>query len=109
MKFGVFCSTPGVALAKNTSQKLAMKMLLTGKVRLPYILIIVITCISLILNSILKGDAISADEALKHGLISDVVECNNLETRVNQLAERINSNSKPIIALGICLTLIYIK
>ncbi len=76
VKFGVFCSTPGVAVAQNTSNKIAMKMLLTG-------------------------DAISSDEALKHGLISEVVAADKLESRVNELAEKINSNSKPIIALGI--------
>src|SRR5258708_38505215 len=31
VKYGLFCSTPGVAVARNVSRKHAMEMLLTGR------------------------------------------------------------------------------
>lgn len=46
--FGLFCSTPGIAIARSVSRKVALKMLLTG---LP----------------------ISAEEAYRSGLVSKVV------------------------------------
>lgn len=75
VKFGIFCSTPGVALARNLPPKLSMKMLLTG-------------------------EPISAQEAFKYGLVSEVVSADKLTERVNQIVQLINHNSKPVIALG---------
>ena len=86
VKFGVFCTTPGVALARNLSAKLSMKMLLTG-------------------------EPLSAQEAMMHGLLSDLVNvdaCQNddtkgreeLERRVSELIKKIAYNSRPIVALG---------
>jgi enoyl-CoA hydratase/carnithine racemase len=46
------------------------------------------------------GEAISADEALQHGLISEIVTEDKLESRVDEIAELINSNSKSVISLG---------
>lgn len=75
VKFGVFCTTPGVALSRNTSQKLAAKMLFTG-------------------------EAIKADEALLHGLVSEIVEPEKLELRVNEISKSISLNSRPVLKLG---------
>lgn len=81
VKFGVFCTTPGVALSRNISHKLAAKMLFTG-------------------------EAISSQEALNHGLISEVVDLDPnaahdpLKERVNQLCQQIAANSRFIVALG---------
>ena len=77
VKFGVFCSTPGVALTRNISQKLAAKMLFTG-------------------------EAINADEALRHGLITEIVkgDLSELEKRVNEICKLIAANSRFIVALG---------
>lgn len=52
VKFGVFCSTPAVALSRNISHKIAAKMLFTG-------------------------EPLSAHAALQHGLISHVVDDDN--------------------------------
>ncbi len=81
VKFGVFCTTPGVALSRNLSQKMAAKMLFTG-------------------------EPINAKEALQQGLISEMVssegDCSEkaLEMRVNQVCEVIAANSRFIISLG---------
>ena len=80
MKFGVFCTTPGVALSRNVSSKIALKMLFTG-------------------------EPISANQALQHGLISEVVEVdendnNSLANRVDEIGLQIAANSKHIVALG---------
>jgi enoyl-CoA hydratase/carnithine racemase len=84
VKFGVFCSTPGVALSRNVSSKISLKMLFTG-------------------------EPILARDALIHGIVSDVVDVDGkseqegqdlLVKRVNQLVNQIKANSAPIIALG---------
>jgi enoyl-CoA hydratase/carnithine racemase len=84
IKFGVFCSTPGVPLSRLVSSKIALKMLYTG-------------------------EALSASEALAHGIISELVQVgeNNAEEsarllaeRVNRLARQIEANSGSIVTLG---------
>lgn len=79
VKFGVFCSTPGVALSRAVSSKISLKMLFTG-------------------------DAVTATEAYNHGIISEVVNIDNssdnLEKRVLEIAKKIESNSKHIVTLG---------
>ncbi|EDV23613.1 uncharacterized protein TRIADDRAFT_27938 [Trichoplax adhaerens] len=72
---GLFCSTPAVALARAVPRKLAMQMLLTG-------------------------EAITAQEALKHGLVSKVVPHEELETETTRIAEKISSSSRSVMALG---------
>ncbi|KAK3750358.1 hypothetical protein QZH41_010281 [Actinostola sp. cb2023] len=75
VNIGLFCSTPGVALARAVPRKVAMEMLLTGH-------------------------PISSQEALKHGLLSKVVSEESLEDEVNKLAAKICSTSQPVIAMG---------
>lgn len=80
VKFGVFCTTPGIAISRNISQKIAAKMLFTG-------------------------EAINAHDALTHGLISEIVPTENsefdfLEQRVNEICGLIASNSRFIVSLG---------
>ena len=68
----------GVPLSRNVSSKIALKMLFTG-------------------------EAITANEALTHGMISEVVVENTqdaLVNRVNQLCQLIQANSQPVIELG---------
>lgn len=72
---GLFCSTPGVAVARAVPRKMASYMLLTG---IP----------------------ISADEALKCGLVSKVVPEDQLEGETQRIAEAICRLSYPVIALG---------
>jgi enoyl-CoA hydratase/carnithine racemase len=79
VKFGLFCSTPGVALSRNVSSKISLKMLFTG-------------------------EPIHANEAFQHGLVSEVVNTDNdpdaLSKRVNHLSRLILANSKPVIEMG---------
>lgn len=76
VKFGIFCSTPGVALARNLSPKLSLKMLLTG-------------------------ESINAHDAYKYGLISELVDDEiKLQDKTNELCMKINSNSKYVVELG---------
>ena len=53
------------------------------------------------LKMLFTGEAIKTEEALKHGLISEIVKEDKLESRVDEIAELINLNSKAVIALGI--------
>lgn len=46
------------------------------------------------------GEPITADQALVHGLVSEIVEEEKLEERVNQLAKQIVANSRHVVELG---------
>jgi len=75
VKIGLFCTTPGVALARSVPSKKAMEMLLTGT-------------------------PISAQEALQHGLVSSVVPAEELEERSMELARQVAAASSHIVAIG---------
>ena len=79
VNFGLFCSTPGVALARNLSRNLprkqAMEMLLTG-------------------------DFISAEEAQTRGLVNRVAEPDALDAEVESLVQRIVAKPRVAIAIG---------
>lgn len=72
---GLFCSTPGVALGRAVPRKVALEMLFTG-------------------------EPISAQEALRHGLLSRVVPAAQLEEETLRVARKIASLSRPVLALG---------
>ena len=75
VQIGLFCTTPGVAVARAVMPKKAMEMLLTGA-------------------------PISAQEALEYGLISRVVAPEELQENVMGLARQISAASAPTLALG---------
>ena len=75
VQIGLFCTTPGVAVARAVMPKKAMEMLLTGT-------------------------PIPASEALDYGLISRVVRADQLEDRVMDLARQIASASSQTLAIG---------
>jgi len=75
VNIGLFCSTPGVALGRAVPRKIAMDMLLTG-------------------------DIIDAQTALKHGLVSRVVEHENLHAESLKIAKQITEKSRSVITLG---------
>lgn len=75
VKIGLFCTTPGVALARAVSPKKAMEMLLTGM-------------------------PISAREAERVGLVNRVVPRDRLGEEVRQLAGEIVQASASVVALG---------
>ena len=75
VQIGLFCTTPGVAVARSVMPKKAMEMLLTGK-------------------------PISAQEALEFGLISRIAPADELEEQVDELARQIASASAQTLALG---------
>ncbi|XP_046443963.1 enoyl-CoA hydratase domain-containing protein 3, mitochondrial-like [Daphnia pulex] len=75
INLGLFCSTPGVAVARAIPMKLASYMLFTG---LP----------------------LSAEEALKAGLVSRVVPAENIELETQQVIESICKKSLPVMRLG---------
>jgi enoyl-CoA hydratase/carnithine racemase len=72
---GLFCSTPMVALSRNVPRKQAMHMLLTG-------------------------EPISAEEALRAGLINRVTEHGRERAEALALAERIASKSSHVVKIG---------
>jgi enoyl-CoA hydratase/carnithine racemase len=72
---GLFCTTPGVALARAVPRKKAMEMLLTG---IP----------------------ISANEALQYGLVSRVVPDDELEQQTIDLAQHIAKASAHTLSMG---------
>ena len=75
VQIGLFCTTPGVAVARSVMPKKALEMLLTGR-------------------------PISAQEALDFGLISRIAPADALETQTMELARQIASASAHTLALG---------
>ena len=75
VNIGLFCSTPMVAVSRNTSRKKTMKMILTG-------------------------EPITAQHAKEIGLINDYFQSSNLEEEVLKLAETIASKSNKIVKIG---------
>ena len=75
VKIGLFCTTPGVALARAIPSKAAMLMLLSG-------------------------NSLSATEALQLGLVSKVVSAEALEAEVQQLAATIAQAATATVRLG---------
>lgn len=71
----IFCTTPGVALARSVPCKTALYMLLTA-------------------------EAITAMEALQCGLVSRVVPDEDLETETQRIVGKIKASSRPVIRLG---------
>lgn len=75
VKFGLFCSTPMVALSRNVPRKFAMEMLLTG-------------------------DFVSAQEALRYGLVNEVAADGELESAIRALTARLLDKPADVLALG---------
>lgn len=73
--WGFFCSTPGVAVARNLLRKRAMEMLLTG-------------------------DAIDAHQAMAWGLVNRVVAPQLLEEETLKLARQIAAKPPATVAAG---------
>jgi enoyl-CoA hydratase/carnithine racemase len=75
IKYGLFCSTPMVAVARNVARKAAMEMLLTG-------------------------DFIEAEDALRLGLVNQVVAPEKLEDAFDALLARLLDKPPGVLALG---------
>ncbi len=75
VKYGLFCSTPMVALSRNVPRKTAMEMLLTG-------------------------DFIDAAEARRAGLVNRVVPRAELDAAVDAMAGRLLDKPREVLALG---------
>jgi enoyl-CoA hydratase/carnithine racemase len=75
VNIGLFCSTPMVALSRNVPAKHAMEMLLTG-------------------------DAISAEEAARIGLVNHVVAPGTEREAALALAHRIAAKSRHVVTIG---------
>lgn len=75
VKFGLFCNTPGVGLARNVSRKHAMEMLLTG-------------------------EPIDAHTALARGLVNRVVNPDQLNAEVAKLTRSIIDKTPIAVAAG---------
>ena len=75
VSYGIFCSTPGVPLARNVSRKQAMEMLLTG-------------------------EPIDAAAALAQGLVNRVVPADRLDAEIRALAQSIIAKAPAVVAAG---------
>ncbi len=75
VKIGLFCTTPMVALSRSVGRKHAFEMLMTGRL-------------------------ISAEEAERFGLVNRVVEADQLEQTVQEMAASIAEASPFVTALG---------
>ena len=75
VNFGLFCSTPSVALARNVSRKQAMEMLLTG-------------------------EFIDAATAKTYGLVNRVVAAADLDAEVARLAATVAAKPPQAVASG---------
>jgi enoyl-CoA hydratase/carnithine racemase len=72
---GIFCTTPGVGVARNVSRKRAMELVLTGEL-------------------------IDAATAEAWGLVNRVVPASELDDTVRSLAQTIARKSASVVALG---------
>jgi enoyl-CoA hydratase/carnithine racemase len=72
---GLFCTTPGVALARNVGRKAAFEMLVTGEL-------------------------IDATTAAKHGLVNRVVSADALDAEVARLTASIIAKPAAAVAMG---------
>lgn len=73
---GLFCSTPGIPLARNVPRKVSSYMLFTG-------------------------NSISAQEALNFGLVSRLAkDTQDLDKEVDMICEAVKAKPKAVIALG---------
>lgn len=75
VNFGLFCSTPSVALARNVLRKAAFEMLVTG-------------------------DFVSADEARASGLVNRVAAPDALDAEIERLVARILDKPRHAIEIG---------
>ncbi|HEY8607391.1 MAG TPA: enoyl-CoA hydratase [Noviherbaspirillum sp.] len=75
VNYGLFCSTPSVALSRNVSRKQAMEMLLTG-------------------------EFIDAETARERGLVNRVVPPAQLDEEIGRLAASILAKPAVAIAMG---------
>ncbi len=75
VQIGLFCSTPMVALTRNIPAKAAMEMLLTG-------------------------DAVSAEDAYRFGLVNRVVPAGKASEEALALARKIASKSSVTVRIG---------
>jgi enoyl-CoA hydratase/carnithine racemase len=75
VKYGLFCSTPMVAVSRNLPRKPAMEMLLTG-------------------------DFIEADDAFRLGLVNKVVPPERLEEAFDGMVARLLDKPREVLALG---------
>ena len=75
VNYGLFCSTPSVALSRNVPRKQAMEMLLTG-------------------------DFIDAETARERGLVNRVVSANALDDEIAKLVASIVAKPAVAIAMG---------
>jgi enoyl-CoA hydratase/carnithine racemase len=75
VNYGLFCSTPGVALSRNLGRKAAFEMLVTG-------------------------DFVSADEAMAKGLVNRVAAPDALDAEVERLLASIVAKPRVAVAMG---------
>jgi enoyl-CoA hydratase/carnithine racemase len=82
VNLGLFCSTPSVALSRNLSRKAAFEMLVTG-------------------------DFLSAQDALKQGLVNQIADPSELDNVLESLVQKILA--KPPVALAMGKELFYMQ
>jgi enoyl-CoA hydratase/carnithine racemase len=75
IKSGIFCTTPGVGVARNLARKHALEMLFTG-------------------------DLIDANTALSWGLVNRAVPAAELDAETAKLAAKVAGHSGAVVALG---------
>lgn len=75
IKSGIFCTTPGVGVARNLARKRTLEMLFTG-------------------------DQIDAKAALSWGLVNRVAPLAELDAEVDKLARKILAHSGAVVGMG---------
>ncbi len=75
IKSGIFCTTPGVGVARNLARKHTLEMLFTG-------------------------DLIDAKTALSWGLVNRVAPLAGLDAEVDKLARKIVAHSSAVVSMG---------
>jgi enoyl-CoA hydratase/carnithine racemase len=75
IKSGIFCTTPGVGVARNLARKHTLEMLFTG-------------------------DPIDAKTALSWGLVNRIAPLAGLDAEVDKLASKILAHSSAVLSMG---------
>lgn len=73
--FGIFCSTPGIAVARCVPKSRATYMLFTG-------------------------EPLTAREAYDSGLVTKVVPSSELDTEIENIIEKIKHKSRSVVSMG---------
>nr|XP_020855341.1 enoyl-CoA hydratase domain-containing protein 3, mitochondrial isoform X1 [Phascolarctos cinereus] len=100
VNIGLFCSTPAVALGRSVPKKVFSTGSSVPRKRSALSSLKQAQIIEVALEMLFTGEPITAQEALRHGLLSRVVPEEKLEEETMKIAQKICSSSRSVVAMG---------